>query len=494
MEECHPTSQGFWEVVVSFRASKWITRRGDDGRELRACQAHRGLLMGFLLGLSFLLVPGARAQRTQLKQGWNKFSPQDDIALGKRAATDAEKHLPLCNAPKVDAYLTELGTRLAQKLPTGGVQYPFEFHCVNDKAINAFALPGGYVFVNRGAIEAADNEAQLAAVMAHELSHVALRHGTNQATKAMMAETGLGIFGAVFGDSAGGTLLTTLGSFTAGGVLLRYSRTAESQADVMGTQVLYDSGYDPRAMAQFFEKLEAETKGKNPPEFFSDHPNPEHRVERVDEEVEKLGGVPPNYKRDSTEFEAIKREVLGLPVVKKPAPGAPGSAAAPVPPSRNFAEYQGNSYVVKYPDNWKKYPDSNGGGVSFAPEGGVLDDGSGHSALAYGLIIGVEQAKGDPSDGNALNSATSRVIQDLQKANPSMKITRQGEHLRLNGQPGLSSYLSNVSPAGGQETDWVVTVLRPEGLIYFVCVAPQSAYDNSDKAFSSILDSVRFAH
>jgi len=453
---------------------------------------HRGLAAGFFLGLSLLLVPDAPAQRTLLKQGWNKFSPQDDINLGKRAATDAEKLLPPCNAPKVDAYLTQLGTRLAQKLPTGGVQYPFEFHCVNDKAINAFALPGGYVFVNRGAIEAADNEAQLAGVIAHELSHVALRHGTNQATKAMLAETGLGIFGAVFGDTTGGALLTQLGSFTAGGVLLRYSRTAESQADVMGTQVLYDAGYDPRALAQFFEKLEAETKGKNPPEFFSDHPNPEHRVGRVDEEVEKLGGVPANAKRDSAEFEAIKREVLALPVVKKPVAGASGAVAAPAPPSRSFSEYQASSYALKYPDNWKKYPDSNGGGVSFAPEGGVLDDGSGHSTLAYGLIVGLVQAKGDANDGKALNSATSQVIQDLQKSNPSMKITRQSERLRLNGQPGISTYLSNVSPAGGQETDWLVTVLRPEGLVYFVCLAPQSAYDNYDKTFSSILDTVRF--
>jgi len=472
---------------VSTRGSNWETLTGKAGQRLRAPRAHLKLATGFFLGLSLFLIPGASGQRTSLKPGWNRFSPQDDVTLGKRAATDAEKQLPLCNAPKVDAYLTQLGTRLAQKLPTGGVQYPFEFHCVNDKAINAFALPGGYVFINRGAIEAADNEAQLAAVMAHELSHVALRHGTNQATKAMLAETGLGIFGAVFGDTTGGALLTTLGNFTAGGVLLRYSRTAESQADVMGTQVLYDAGYDPRAMAQFFEKLEAETKGKNPPEFFSDHPNPEHRVGRVDEEIEKLGGAPANAKRDSLEFEAIKREVLALPVVKRPTPGAAGTVAAPAPPSRSFAEHQGNSYVLKYPDNWKKYPDSDGGGVSFAPEGGVLDDGSGHSALAYGLIIGMAQAKGDPNDSNALNGATS------QKANPSMKITRQGERLRLNGQPGLSTYLSNVSPAGGQETDWVITVLRPEGLVYFVCVAPQSAYDNYEKTFSAILDSVRFA-
>jgi len=462
---------------------------------LRPDGARLKVIGGFFLGLSLLLVPGSSAQRTQLKPGWNQFSPQQDIELGKRAAVDAEKQLPLCNAPRVDAYLTELGMRLAQKLPTGGVQYPFEFHCVNDKAINAFALPGGYVFVNRGAIEAADTEAQLAGVLAHELSHVALRHGTNQATKAMMAQTGLGIFGAVFGDTTGGALLTTLGSFTAGGVLLRYSRTAESQADVMGTQVIYDSGYDPRALAQFFEKLGAETKGKIPAEFFSDHPNPEHRVERVDEEIDKLGGVRPNAKRDSSEFEAIKREVLALPVLKKPAPGASGVAAPagpPPPPSSNFATYQANSYTLRYPDNWKKYPESDGSGVSFAPEGGVLDDGSGHSALAYGLIVSIGKAQGDPNDWNALDSATRQVIQDLQKANPNMKITRKGEHLRLNGQPGLSTYLSNDSPASGQETDWVVSVLRPEGLVYFVCVAPQSAYNNYDKTFSAILDSVRF--
>jgi hypothetical protein len=444
------------------------------------------------LGMVLLLVPSASAQRTQLKPGWNKFSPQQDMELGKRAAVDAQKQLPLCNSPNIDAYLTQLGTRLSQKLPTGGVQYPFEFHCVNDKAINAFALPGGYVFVNRGTIEAADNEAQLAAVVAHELSHVALRHGTNQATKAMLAETSLGLFGAVFGDSTGGALLTQLGSFTAGGVLLRYSRTAESQADVMGTQVLYDAGYDPRAMAQFFEKLEAETKRKSFPEFLSDHPNPEHRVGRVDEEIDKLGGVSATARRDSAEFEAIKREVLALPVVKKRTPGAAGTVAEPAPPSANFANYQASSYTLRYPDNWKKYPDSNGGGVSFAPEGGIVDDGSGHSALAYGLIVSVSQIKGDPSDPNALENATRQVLGDLEKANPSMKITRQGERLRLNGQLGLSSYISNASPAGGQETDWVITVLRPEGLLSFICVAPQTAYSNYDKTFSAVLDTVRF--
>src|SRR5262249_7991717 len=121
-----------------------------------------------------------------------------------------------------DAYLTQLGMKLVAHLDAHGATYPWEFHCVNDKVINAFALPGGYVFVNRGAIEMADNEAQLAGVMAHELSHVALRHGTNQATKAQMTQGILGVAGGIFGGSTSGALLTQLGSFAAGGVLLRY--------------------------------------------------------------------------------------------------------------------------------------------------------------------------------------------------------------------------------------------------------------------------------
>ena len=452
--------------------------------------------LGFLTTLCCLTAPGAWAQRTPLKPGWNMFSPQQDVDLGKRAALDAQKQLPLCNDAKVDAYLTQLGLRLAAKLPTRGVQYPFEFHCVNDKAINAFALPGGYVFVNRGAIEAADNEAQLAGVMAHELSHVALRHGTNQATKAQATQGILGLAGGIFGDNVSGAILAQLGSFAAGGVLLRYSRTAESQADVMGTQVLYDAGYDPRAMAQFFEKLEAETKGKNPPEFFSDHPSPERRIERVDEEIDKLGGLPPKPKRDSTEFEAIKREVLALPVVKKVSPvaggGAGGPAGPPPAPSDHSAEYQANAYTFKYPDNWKKYGDSESKSVSFAPDGGVMQGSNGEGALAYGIIVGLTQVQGDPDAQDALANSTQQLINTLQKDNPHMRIVRQPVHVRLNGQPSLSTYLSNDSPAGGQETDWLITVLRPGGLVSFVCVAPQKDYQNYDKTFASILDTVRF--
>ena len=245
-------------------------------------------------------------------------------------------------------------------------------------------------------------------------------------------------------------------------------------------------------MAQFFEKLEAESKGKNPPEFFSDHPSPDHRVDRVDQEIEKLGGTPPNARRDSQEFEAAKREVMNLPVVKKATPGAAGGApgiSKPHAPSATYSAYQGSGYTMKYPDNWKKYGDQND--IAFAPDGGVGNDSSGHGALAYGVTVGTSPLQSADAP-TALDTATQQLISGLQQSNPNMKVTRQSSRVRLNGQPGLSTYLSNDSPVGGQEIDWIITVVRPEGLVYFVCTAPASEFNEYNKAFGDILDSVRF--
>lgn len=434
----------------------------------------------------------ASAQRTRLKAPWNLYSPQTDIQQGKQFAGQVQKQAAPCNDPKVDAYLTQLGLRLAAKLPTNGVQYPWEFHCVNDKQVNAFALPGGYVFINRGAIESARNESQLAGVMAHELSHVALRHGTAQASKASLVQGAAAIFGGVFGGTTGGELLTEGVTLGAGSALLHYSRAAETQADVMGTQVLYDTGYDPRALAQFFEILEAETKGKNPPQFFSDHPNPENRLARVDEEVTRLGGVPENAKRDSAEFEDIKREVLALPVAKKPVPALLAPVAPPGAPSANYVEYKTANYAVRYPDNWKKSGEANT--LTFAPDGGIIATSTGNAALAYGVSISLQKLPAEAND-LTLEANTQKLVEALQQGNPHMKVARGAQRIKLNDQAGLSTYLENDSPTGGLETDWLITVLRQDGqLWYVVCVAPKNKYTDFEKAFHTVLESVRFAN
>lgn len=458
-----------------------------------------------------LFAPGSLADRTKLKPGINSFTPQQDIQLGRQSANEVERTMPLCNDPKVDAYLTKIGKRLIEHLNAGGVEYPWEFHCVNDKAINAFALPGGFVFVNRGAIEAADNEAQLAAVMAHELSHVALRHGTNQVTKARYAQMGTGVLsvaGGILGGAAGAAA-SGVGQVAAGSLLLRYSRGAETQADVMGTQVLYDSGYDPRAMAAFFENLNAsEAASKAPPEFFSDHPNPDHRIERVDEEIKKLGGAPEGGEKDSMEFEAIKREVMALPLplkakpgaapnVRGPAPTAGGSSTPPPagtlkvePPSLNVIALKFGKASLAYPDNWKNFSKKND--LVIVPVGGVVDTGNGQAAVACGVLASVARIQGkSPTGGDPLTAYTQKVIEALQQSNEGMQVKEQTKEITVGGQRAFSTYLKNESPIGGFETDWLVTTIRPEGLYYFIFVAPDGHYDSFKESFQSILESVQ---
>src|SRR5688572_13645588 len=152
----------------------------------------------------------AFAQRTQLKPGWNMFSPEQDVEMGQQVSAEAERELPMLNDRRVDDYLNRLGQRITAHVP--GQKFPYSFKAVNDSAINAFALPGGKIYINRGVIEAADNEGQLLGVMAHEVAHVSLRHGTNQASKAYIGQVPLAILGGALGSNSVGAVLAQIGA------------------------------------------------------------------------------------------------------------------------------------------------------------------------------------------------------------------------------------------------------------------------------------------
>src|SRR3954464_11329369 len=156
--------------------------------------------VGITLFLALLLAP----ERTRLHPGFNLFSAQQDVEIGRRVSQDAEKQLKIIHGSQINSYITTLGRRLAARAP--GNRYPYQFKVVNDKAVNAFALPGGFLYINRGIFDNADNEAQLAGVMAHEISHVVLRHGTNQMSKAYAAQAPLAVLDGVLGNSIGGIL------------------------------------------------------------------------------------------------------------------------------------------------------------------------------------------------------------------------------------------------------------------------------------------------
>ena len=439
----------------------------------------------------------ALAQRTVLKPGTNMFTPDQDVQIGAQNAAQVEQQYEVVHDPQITAYLNRLGQSLAVKAP--GPKFNYTFKLVNDKAVNAFALPGGYLFVNRGLIEAADNEAQLAGVMGHEIGHAALRHGTNQATKAAYTQQALGIVGALVGGMGNSAtqLVTQLGmSFGPQSILLKFSRDAERQADLVGTQILYDNGYDPRAMAQFFEKLGAETKGGRPPEFFSTHPNPENRSVKVTDEINRLGGLPPNARTDSAEFRRIKAMVAALP---QPS-GAKGGAATaskggkPAAPATQMQAFDGKLMQMQFPQNWKAYggEDAELGGVTFAPEGGVVQGSDGKGALAYGMIVGVYQAADQRGNRLPLEQALDQFVRATQQSNPKLKVDNRKQKVTIDGQPGLVVNFENTSPSVGRELGRMVAVGHAQGLLYFVSVAPQADFEAYDHALKAALGSVKF--
>jgi peptidase M48-like protein/ricin-type beta-trefoil lectin protein len=447
------------------------------------------------------VAPNTGAGRTALKPGWNMFSAAQDVELGQQASAEVARQVLMLNDSRVDSYVNSLGQRLAASAP--GFKFPYAFKTVNDREINAFALPGGNIYINRGVIEAADNESQLAGVMAHEISHVALRHGTNQASKASAAQMPLAILGGMLGSNSTAAALAQLGAgFTVNSILLKYSRDAESQADLMGTQILFDTGLDSRAMGQFFGKLE----GGSGSAFFSDHPNPDRRIESSNEEAARLGSSRRNSNSGSQEFAQIKRYVQSLPAPRpnqlqsqqqQNVPGRPEET------SQRFLTFENSVLRIDHPENWQAY--GQGDAVTFAPRNGMVRDNNGNQALAFGVLVNVfephserysQQLQGPASGqaaGMAAEEATDQLVQELRQSNRNMRIVRRHERIDVGGQRGLSTYLSNDSPVqgGGRETNWLVTQQRPDGLLFFVFTAPEREFQSYQGAFQQMLNSVR---
>jgi len=446
--------------------------------------------IGLAVMIAFALASSAFAQRTQLKPGMNFFSPQQDIELGQEVSQDAERQLPMLRRPQVDDYLNRLGKRLAANAP--GEKYPYQFKCVNDSTINAFALPGGFLYVNRGTIEAASNEAELAGVMSHEIGHVALRHGTNQASKQYLAQAPLAILGSVLGGNSGAAILAQIGTaFTLNSVLLKYSRDDERQADLMAAQILYDTGYDPRYVVSFFEKL----GDKEGWELMSSHPNRESRIQTINAEIVRLGPISSRAVNDSNEFRSVQRMVRSLPAApasgstQSQAPSGTGQVSRPARPSDRYQSFDAGNMRLNHPDNWTAYGEQQA--FTLAPEGGIVSTAD-MDALAYGAMMAVFTPGSGRRARPSLEEATNQLIQQLQSSNRAMRMTRNNGQISVGGQAAQSMLFTNESPVGGRETDWLVTVLRPEGLVYFVFVAPEQEFAGYQRAFGRILDSIAF--
>jgi len=457
------------------------------------------------LALLALLIANQAVFAKRPKPGFNLFSKEQDVQIGQEGMKEIEKTVKLMKNREVNEYVRSIGERLAATSEAGG--YPYTFKVVWDDSINAFALPGGPTYVNTGLILAADNEGQLAGVMGHEIAHVALRHGTNQASKANLLQLGAMVGGSMLGGGSITGQLAQLGiGFGANSVLMKFSRNAERDADLLGAYMMAQAGYNPLEAARFFEKLEAEAGNRSGvAQFFSSHPNPGNRTERIEKEIQYMERR--SYDGDTGQLERIKAIIRGAAPPEGTAPGQqpPGPPpqeppqAAPAPqqpataPSSRQQAYQGREFQLAYPENWRAFGQDGQVSVTFAPEDGIVQAQGGGTAIARGAVANMMAA----SRGQSVNLErdTGRLIEQLRQGNPGMKAAnRQPRAITVDGSPGLLTTLYSPSPFPGQtEVDMLLTVARPQGLYYMVFIAPQSEFRQHQAAFESILRSIKFS-
>jgi hypothetical protein len=453
--------------------------------------------------LMLTLALGSASAQTKITPPKNGFSPQQDVQLGQEAAAEVRKELPMLNDNRVDDYVEDIGRRLVAVIPSDLRQpaFRYTFDVVNQKEINAFALPGGPMFLNRGMMEAAKTEGEVAGVMAHELSHVILRHGTAQATKAQKFQIGAvagQILGAIVGGTAG-SVIAQGSQFGLGTYFLRYSREYEREADLLGAQLMARAGYDPRQMANMFRTIEKEGGGGGP-EWLSDHPNPGNRYEAINREAASL------RVEGSAGSQAAFNDVQGRLRGTSPAPtvrkqrgssgqngqgGPVGTAGASVqvqPPAGQYQTHNAGSVRVSVPSNWRAI--ERNGTMTYAPEGGFYQAQSGGTAFTHGVEIGVMR-----TDRTNLQQATDELLQSFARSNPQLR--REGDYRRENvgGRQGLTTTLTNVSDVTGQPEYISVgtTRLRDGGVLYVIGVSPRQEAGTYDPAFRRIRQSLQIA-
>jgi len=466
-------------------------------------------------------MPGAVSTPQLPNPGNTGVSKQQQEQIGSQAAAEVYKQMPVLpdSSPETQ-YVRQLGQKLVAVIPEQ-YSWPYQFHVVPQKEINAFALPGGPIFVNIGTITAADNEAELAGVLAHEMSHVYMQHSIKQMKKAQWTQGITGVLGTVLGGVGGAVgTLGQLGAGVAGGVLtMKYSRTDEAQADAVGAIIMYKAGYDPHYMAQFFQKLAS--MGGAGPQFLSDHPNPGNREHAIEEEVQNW--PPKNFLSDSPTFGPVKKNAEGVRAysaqeiadgaksglwarqnleagvlpsgvaassadLSKTAPGRSISGAphGEVKPSSELTSTQNNIFAISYPKNWQLHRDSSGNGVTIAPLAGVSE-----GAVAYGVVINVNT----PS-ASSLDKATQDLIGTLERSNPGLRATGSPHPVRVNGVEGRSADLAGPSPIEqdgkpAAEHDWLVVLPRSDGgILYTIFIAPERDFSELRPTYENMLRSL----
>jgi len=460
--------------------------------------------------------------------GKTSMSKEQQQQLGLQVAEQVYQQMPVLPDNSIETqYIRQLGTRLVATIPQE-YSWPFEFHVVPQKEINAFALPGGQMFINIGTVSAAKNESELAGVMAHEMSHVYMQHSAKQAAKAQKTELLAGIASAVLGSRGGivgqvGQMGIQMG---AQGLMMKYSRSDESQADAVGAMMLYKAGFNPQGMVDFFQTMGSQS-GSAPPEFFSSHPNPVNRQQAIAKEIAEWPRV--NYV-DNANWPKVHQHAMGMraytaeeiqqgaksgqwaqlnqrngatlhsagasqfPTAGQAEVNATGAAVAleNVLPSQRMVAADLGPMRINRPENWQvTMPRQQGQFVTIAPQAGVTNNGVGYGVMLNG-------APAPQGQRMTIDQMTSALIQQIQQNN-QLELVSQPQAITIGGVSGRATVLRSASPfpsANGQpqnERDVLVTVPMNDGsLIYMIFIAPESEFNRFQPTYTAMLKSAQF--
>jgi beta-barrel assembly-enhancing protease len=455
-----------------------------------------------LLAIWCLSVSSLLAQ-TVVKLPKNRFTPEQDVELGREAAAEVRQQYPIIKDDRIASYLTMLGDRLVAAAPAELKKpvYEYSFTPVNLKEINAFALPGGPMFVHRGMFTAAATEGEVVGVMAHELSHVLLRHGTANASKAQNPWLQLGqlagqIGGAVVGGQAGAAIAQGA-DFGLGTLLLKYSRDFEKQADLLGAQIMARAGYDPRALAHMFQTIATEAKSSGGgPQWMSSHPDPGNRTLYITKEAEALTIAAVAGDKDftpvKTAFASMPAPLTMAELAKRQTEPAGDAAASvgtpgqPVPPPS--AQYRGISggkvFQADVPSNWTPMSTSNA--VRVVPENG-FGQLNGQSVFTHGIEFGIAQA-----GTRDLREATMTWLKAVAQNNPELRLAGEQQALKMSQRSAIGTPLVNPSALGGQERIGLYTTFLADGtLFYYLTIVPEKDAAAFQETFKHIGQSIK---
>lgn len=460
-------------------------------------------MLSRVLVTALLLSPAALPQNKPAKQAEVKIQKtsltrDQELQLGKEAAAQVEREMEVVKNPEVEAWLNQIGGNLA-KTPQANAN-PYYFKLVNEDSINAFALPGGPMYVHTGLIKAADNEAEVAGVLAHEMSHVALRHGAAQMSKQQLYGNifgALGALGGVLGNGSDCTLWCQAVQMGAGlggnSVLMRFSRGYEHDADLNGARMMSSAGYNPIKLANFFEKLKATMGTAGEPKglqsWFTSHPATGNRVQYVSEDIQFYPKK--NYSAATGNFARVKQTVAGIPPAKpKPAAlltlldNAPARTRIP----QGFKDYRAKGFSIAYPSTWQAGQPQQGGSLYLVPQGGAKQGQNKNVELLTGAMIDYYV----PASGAAnLEGTTAAFLQSLAKDDTSLK-AEKSIATTLGNKSALLTRLSTKTSAQQDQIVILYTVARDAGLWYAALAATPAQSDEFTPLFRQMMQSVAF--